>query len=167
MPGKKVLDVGCASGWFLSEVSKKYPSARYFGIDIYDKGISYAKKKHPFIEFKVADAHKIPYSENFFDLVLCTEVLEHLREPKTALFEIKRVLKKNGTAIIELDTGGLLFSTVWFFWSKSRGNVWREAHLHSFNPEKLEKTILECGFVIVNMKEFNLGMAMVFTLKKK
>lgn len=38
----------------------------------------------------------IPFKENYFDSVICTEVLEHLKEPERCLSEIKRVLKKEG-----------------------------------------------------------------------
>ena len=77
IPGtpETILDVGCASGWFISKISKKFPKAKCYGIDIYDKGIKYAKKIYPKIEFKAADAHKIAYVKNTFDLVICTEVL--------------------------------------------------------------------------------------------
>lgn len=162
-----VLDVGCASGWFVSEISKRYPEANYYGIDIYDKGIKYANKMYPHIKFSLADAHQIPYKNNLFDLVICTEVLEHVDDPKAVLLEIKRVLKKGGKAIIELDSGSPLFSIVWFLWRKSKGSVWDEAHVHSFNSKKLEKMSLDCGFKILKKRKFNLGMAMIFTLEKK
>lgn len=164
---ESILDVGCASGWFLFQLSKEFPSARCYGIDIYDKGIKYAKKIYPKIEFEVADAHKLPYQKTTFDLVVCTEVLEHLDDPKLAILEIKRVLKKGGFGIIELDSGNLLFSVVWYIWRKLWGRVWNDSHLHSFNIEMLEKMILSCGLDILRKKRFNLGMAMVFLIQKK
>jgi len=163
---KTILDVGCASGWFISKISKKFPKAKCYGIDIYDKGIKYALKTYPKIEFKVADAHKIPYRKNTFDLVICTEVLEHLDSPKSAILEIKRVLKKGGLAVIELDSGNLIFSIVWHVWIKFVGKVWNDSHLHSFNIKKLEKMILSCGFKIMDRQKFNFGMAMVFLIRK-
>jgi len=169
IPGspKTILDVGCASGWFISNISKKFPKSKCFGIDIYDKGIKFANKIYPKIEFKVADAHKIPYKKNTFDLVICTEVLEHLDSPKSAILEIKRVLKKDGLAIIELDSGNLLFSIVWYIWRKFWGKVWNGSHLHSFNVAKLEQMILSCGFKILKRQRFNFGMAMVFLIKNE
>jgi len=163
---KTILDVGCASGWFISKISKKFPKAQCYGIDIYDKGIRYAKSIYPKIEFKVADAHKIPYKKNIFDLVTCTEVLEHLDNPKMAILEIKRVLKKDGLAVIELDSGNLIFSIVWHVWRKFGGKVWNDSHLHSFNIKKLEKIIQACGFKIMDRQKFNFGMAMVFLIRK-
>ena len=41
-----ILDVGCASGWFLSELAKKQPNANYYGIDLYKKAIKYGNKKY-------------------------------------------------------------------------------------------------------------------------
>lgn len=163
---RTILDVGCASGWFISKISNEFPKAKCFGIDIYDKGIKYAKKVYPKIEFKVADAHNIPYEKNSFDLVVSTEVLEHLDDPKSAILEIKRVLKKGGTAVIELDSGNMLFSIMWYIWRKFGGKVWNDSHLHSFNIKKLEKMIISCDLKILRKQKFNLGMAMIFLLSK-
>lgn len=164
---KKILDVGCASGWFVFQVAKAFRKARCFGIDIYKEAIAYAQKEYPHIEFKVADAHKIPYKSSAFDTVICTEVLEHVDDPEAVLLEIKRVLKKRGRLAVELDSASLLFSIVWFAWRKFNGKVWNESHVHSFNIKKLEKLAKKCGFLVVEKKHFNLGMAMVFVLEKK
>lgn len=48
----------------------------------------------------VADAHALPFKDNEFSTVLCTEVLEHVRDPKTVLSEIYRVLKPGGVIIL-------------------------------------------------------------------
>lgn len=162
-----ILDVGCASGWFLSELQKEFPSAKCYGVDIYPDAIAYGKKKYKKIKFEIADAHKLPFKNGMFDLVVCTEVLEHVDDPRHVITEIKRVLKKNGRAIIELDSGSILFSTVWFLWKLSKGGVWNHSHLHSFNVQKLHKLLKDAGFTIENKKRFNLGMAMVFSVTKK
>ena len=51
------------------------------------------------------------------------------------------VLKKNGRAIISMDSGSLLFRSAWYFWTKTKGKVWKDAHLHEFNAQILEYTI--------------------------
>lgn len=162
----KILDVGCASGWFLSRVAKTFPKAQCYGIDIYDKAVEYGKKLYPSISFQKADAHNMPFKASTFDLVICTEVLEHVNDPKSALLEIKRVLKKDGFAIIELDSGSILFSISWFLWQKFRGGVWTHAHIHAFTVKKLDRIINSCGFKILHKKKFNLGMAMAFLITK-
>jgi len=48
----------------------------------------------------VGDAHKLPFADGEFSTVLCTEVLEHLREPHVAVSEMARVLAVGGTLIL-------------------------------------------------------------------
>ncbi len=164
---RKILDIGCAGGWMSSKLAEKFPQAQIWGIDIYDEAINHGRKLYPKIDFRIADAHKMPFKKNSFDLIICTEVLEHLDNPRAVLLEMKRVLKKKGEAIIELDSGSFLFTLVWFIWRKFKGRVWQKAHLHSFNMKKLEKMILSCEFLILKKKRFNLGMAMTFLIRKE
>ncbi|TSC88554.1 MAG: glycosyltransferase [Microgenomates group bacterium Gr01-1014_7] len=98
------LDVGCASGYMISEIAKSYPNAKYFGIDVFDKAISYAKKIYPHINFRVASAEDLPFRSNSMDFVLNYETIEHVENPLKSLQEIRRVLKKNGTLILAMDS---------------------------------------------------------------
>ncbi len=163
---KSILDIGCASGWFLSRIARTYPDAKCYGVDIHKAAIVYGQKKYPKLKLVRSDAHNIPFKDNMFDLIVCTEVLEHVEDPQKVLYEMKRLLKKDGKAIIELDSGSLLFSVVWFLWRLGQGNVWNHSHLHSFTVEKLGRLIKKTGFKILYKKRFNLGMAMVFSVKK-
>ena len=144
------LDVGCASGYMISEIAKAYSKRQYFGIDVYDKSIDFAKKRYPSIKFKVSSADKLPYKDNFFDVVLCYETIEHVENPKECLLEMKRVLKKDGTLILCMDSGSLLFRIVWFVWENTKGRVWKKAHIHPFHHEELGNLIKSVKFKIKN-----------------
>ena len=89
---KRVLDVGCSSAILTAEVAKNLKKSKITGIDSYKKAIEFAKSKYPHLELLVADAHKLPFKDNTFDLVICTETLEHVTDPKKCLLEMKRVL---------------------------------------------------------------------------
>ncbi|MDP3987956.1 MAG: class I SAM-dependent methyltransferase [Candidatus Levybacteria bacterium] len=162
----KILDIGCASGWFLWETSKRFPKAKCTGVDIYKKAIDYGSKQYKSIKFICADAHHLSFQDDSFDLIICTEVLEHVIDPKGVLKEIKRLLSPHGVAIIEMDTGSLLFRLIWHFWVNSKFSVWKGAHLHTFSTKKLEKMIEDYGFLITKKKIFNFGMAVAFQSKK-
>lgn len=166
MSFKNCLDVGCASGHMISEISKKYPNVVYFGVDVYDKAIEHAKKVYTYISFKVAPAEKLPFNDSTFDLVISYETIEHVEDPKTALREIKRVLKKDGTAVVAMDSGSFLFRIVWFFWERTKGRVWQGAHLHPFRHNELEQLIKNEGFAIKKKIFSHLGMEVVFILGK-
>lgn len=88
----RVLDVGCGAGELLGFFQTKYK----YGTDI--NPISVKSVRREGVEAKVVDleTEKLPYRTDFFDLVTCTEVLEHLFDPSLLLSEIKRVLKKGG-----------------------------------------------------------------------
>lgn len=48
----------------------------------------------------IADIHTLPFDDNAFDAVLCSEVMEHVKDPQRAMNEMHRVLEPNGCAII-------------------------------------------------------------------
>lgn len=163
---KNVLDVGCASGWFLSEFALRYPKAVFAGVDVHKKAIDYGKKRYKNLKLICSDAHSLPFSNGSFDVIICAEVLEHVENPKKVLKEIKRVLSKDGIAIIEMDTGNFLFRLVWYWWTHLRRGVWRNSHIHTFNTKILEDMIKHSGFNIKQKKVFNYSMAVIFKLSK-
>lgn len=89
-----VLDVGCGEGFTLAKLKKAKIGKTLEGIEYVDDAITLGKKLHPSLKIKKGTIYKLPYKANSFDVVLCTEVLEHLEDPEHALRELKRVTKK-------------------------------------------------------------------------
>jgi 2-polyprenyl-3-methyl-5-hydroxy-6-metoxy-1,4-benzoquinol methylase len=94
----KFLDVGCGLGYSSKEASVK--GAKVTGIDIGNKLIEKSKIKVPKAKFIVASASKLPFNNDTFDIVLCTEVIEHVNNQKKTIEEILRVLKNGGLLVI-------------------------------------------------------------------
>ena len=159
---RNVLDIGCSSAILTAEVAKSLPYAKVTGLDSYKAAIEFARKKYPHIHFVVADAHKLPFKNKSFDLIICTETLEHVIDPLLSLKEMRRVLKKNSFGIISMDSGSVLFRLIWYFWTKTKGKVWEDAHLHEFNDQLLHNLIKKAGFKIKKKKYSHLGMAVTF-----
>ena len=92
--GKKVLEIGCSDGYYASLYSK---TAEFVtGIDLSDEGIRLAKERNlTNADFHVVDAHKLPFGESSYDIVIVNSLLHHL-DLSIALKEIDRVLKTNG-----------------------------------------------------------------------
>lgn len=91
---KDVLDVGCGEGFTLKKFYELKIGNNLEGIDSLETAIKIGKKVHPFLKLQQGSAYKLPYKDDSFDLVICTEVLEHLDNPKKALEEIERVASK-------------------------------------------------------------------------
>jgi len=89
LPGKLVLDVGCAYGYLVRRLRELDVKAH--GIDISD----YAMKKHV-CDIIHGDARYLPFRSNIFDLVLAIELIEHIPAEfeNQLLDELTRVAKK-------------------------------------------------------------------------
>ena len=124
-----VLDVGCAAGRQLLEISNRI--AQGVGTDIsiafIEKADTRAKEVGVTnLSFRQSKAEELPFPERFFDKVICAEVLEHVFKKDSALNEIKRVLKPGGYLIItvpNLNADG----TLW-------GRLLRVLKFRSFQP---------------------------------
>jgi ubiquinone/menaquinone biosynthesis C-methylase UbiE len=97
-----VVDIGCGSGAMLSEVLRSKPGWNGFGIDISRAAISYSRKLAELkgvsdrSTFQTADITDLPFRNSSVDLLIASEVIEHLPEPQAALSEIARVLVPGG-----------------------------------------------------------------------
>lgn len=163
---KKCLDVGSASGYMISQIAAEYPKASFTAIDAYKEAIAYAKKKYPKINFLHGEAEKLPFKTGEFDTILCYETIEHVRNPKKTMLEMKRVLKKGGKLILAMDSGTLLFRVGWFFWGKTFARVWEGAHLNPYHHTDLENLATKSGFKIERKHFTHFGLEVVYTLEK-
>ncbi len=98
----KILDVGCGDGVLLSFIEKKLNSrsSELYGVDLSHKAISAAQNKIKNGHFYKSSVYKLPFQENTFDVIVSTDVIEHVSRPKKMLKEIKKVAKENGNIII-------------------------------------------------------------------
>lgn len=91
---ESVLDVGCGEGFTLNRLKEEGIGKKLEGVDFLDIAVNIGKKMHPGLALKQGDIYKLEYKNNSFDLVMATEVLEHLDDPKKGLKELIRVSKK-------------------------------------------------------------------------
>jgi 2-polyprenyl-6-hydroxyphenyl methylase/3-demethylubiquinone-9 3-methyltransferase len=97
LAGRRLLDVGCGTGWF-SRVAK----ARGASVVSLDIGIELLKKVREKCETErvAGDACALCFPDGVFDIVLATESIEHTLDPKRALAELHRVLKPGGSLVV-------------------------------------------------------------------
>jgi ubiquinone/menaquinone biosynthesis C-methylase UbiE len=100
---KKVLEVGAGSGIDSLYLAKKYKT-RTFCLDFSEKSLEMISKNFKTCNLKCriikADLRKIPFRDNYFDIVFSNGVLEHFKNPLQVILEQKRVLKKGGLLVI-------------------------------------------------------------------
>ena len=94
-PNSKLLDIGCGRGEFLDGFSKC--GLNCFGVDQFN----HAENYFPKTKLKISDLEneKLPYDDNYFDVVFSKSVIEHFYYPEKLIKEILRVLKPNGKVL--------------------------------------------------------------------
>lgn len=85
---KKILDLGCGS----KPYSALFAGNDYIGIDVHDSGHKNSSKDNDVF----FDGKNIPFANSSFDIVICTQVLEHAQDPEILIHEASRVLKSGG-----------------------------------------------------------------------
>jgi ubiquinone/menaquinone biosynthesis C-methylase UbiE len=108
-PKGVVLDAGCGTGRHMRELAK-IPDLKIIGIDKNDKDLNDANRSLQDmpdaatnnIQVIKADINKLPFTDEAFDCVICSEVLEHIPHHHDALHELVRVLKPQGNLIISV-----------------------------------------------------------------
>ena len=98
IPKGRVLDLGCGGGYMLEELSAH--NASLFGIDLAMEALRAAKtrsvQKGYTTTLTRASADTLPFPNEYFDGIICTDVLVHVPDPHAVISEIARVLKPNG-----------------------------------------------------------------------
>lgn len=176
--GERLLDVGCYDGTFT--FSLREFADELYGIDINEKALTFAQEKE-IRTFKVdVNKERVPFKDNFFDIVFCGELIEHLFRPDHLLDEIWRVLKPKGKLVIAtpnlgsyanrlvlllgfqpyLTSTGLKYDTGKLF---SKRDVSSFEHLRLFTHKAMKELLELHGFKVE--KSFGSGASqMVYSL---
>ncbi|OGH53779.1 MAG: hypothetical protein A3G15_04060 [Candidatus Levybacteria bacterium RIFCSPLOWO2_12_FULL_40_10] len=161
----RILDVGCGRGFYVNALSLYDFPKEIIGLDINKEYLEEARRYASDMRAKFIrkSVYSINYTNNYFDLVICSELLEHLSYDKKALSEIFRVLKKGGTLIVTVPSED--FPLFWdpvnwvlmrFFNTHINKDVWFLAgiwagHERLYNMKNLSRIIEEAGFSILEM----------------
>lgn len=103
-----VADLGCGSGVILSEILLMKPLWTGYGLDISQEAVSYARRlaAHKQVderaEFTTGNITHLPYADESLNLIIASEIIEHMPEPELVVCEIARVLKPGGQLILTM-----------------------------------------------------------------
>ncbi|MBI4437183.1 MAG: class I SAM-dependent methyltransferase [Candidatus Omnitrophica bacterium] len=145
----RVLDVGCAAGFYLS-IFKKAGWESY-GLELSDVFIRYAcDTLH--LNVQKGSLGEVTFQENFFGAVLMIDTLSHFTSPQGTLREAFRILKKGGFLLLRTGNKGSLSG-------KKSGERWGEnwgapEHLYHFSEKTLKALLEKTGFSIEHFQSY-------------
>lgn len=108
----RVLEIGCGSGTGIFEtedVCQEINGVRWYGLDLNIRAVADAASRSNLresrsnkkaVRFLAADLSALPFPDRCFDLLLCTEVLEHIADPAGVIAEMARITTHNGYVLI-------------------------------------------------------------------
>ena len=125
-----VLDIGCGDGYLMSLLSNFNDNV--YGIDYERTAIKIARNKlcnfHNCTVLQ-ASCYETPFPDSYFDLIILSDVIEHLSFPTDCINEISRILKPAGTLLITTPK-----------WRQDR--MWDEVHFKEYTSLELENMLL-------------------------
>ncbi len=110
----QVLVDGCGVGSYVKTLQSA--ADQVYGIDIEPEHLSRAVANAPRAHLQIAAGEQLPYPDNFFDLVLSHEVIEHVQDDHLAAAEMVRVLKPGGRIVIFAPNRLYPFETHGHYW---------------------------------------------------
>ena len=141
-----VLEIGSATGYILNYINDKVDLG--VGIELDANRVKYAKSRYPYVEFAIGDAKFLPFKNDAFDIVIVSEILEHVNyeDAKIILSEARRVGKE---ILITVPIG-----------------KWAINPEHKWIPnEELFKGLI--GSMDLNVKEFRKSDNFIFCIVEK
>lgn len=153
-----LIDMGCGDGSLLQLINERGIKIRaMWGIDLNQKVVQ-LESQIKNCNFRVQNILKTDFQNCTFDVVICLDILEHMKDIKMAIIEIKRILKDNSHLIISSPVESTLYKLLRFIikgsYSQATGPG---AGKHYYNARQLNKIILQMGFTRVSLKKIPTG----------
>lgn len=149
---RKIAEVGAGEGYITKIIGKNYKNSQIISSDSSLKIIEIAKKNNQFqnVKFEIQDVEDTSYKSNYFDLVVCIEVLEHVNNPQKALDEIYRISKKYLLISVPREPMWRFFNILRGKYLFSLGNT--PGHLNHWSLRSFKKLLTNSGYKIIKIK---------------
>lgn len=129
-----ILDVGCGSGWVAKSFLPKGNKIVSMDISVYNPVKVLQENQHENHAAVVADAYHLPFKKNSFDVIIASEIMEHVSDPKLFISQLMKALKPSGKLIITTPYDEKIQYYLCVHCNKPTP---KNAHLHSFNEKNI------------------------------
>ena len=161
---RRVLDAGCGSGNMLARLAEM-GFKELVGTDISRQSVAYAKRRLG-VDVVRADVASLPFREGVFDGIACSEVIEHLKKPQTALADFGRVCANRAILVLSSPRPSLRMFLIESVWTHVRKRALEIRHV--FLSEGLIAYFLaQAGFSNIAIGHAFLGCIIIATATRR
>jgi len=151
----RILDIGCGSGVFMGHL--KMFRNDVFGIDIAYDIIRILSRRDRDAKAAVADAGRLPFKDNSFDLATLIDVLEHTEDDRRVVNNIKKALSSGGLLVLTVPAYNMLY-----------GNHDRlYGHKRRYNRRGIMALLKDAGFDVLRATYFQAAFVAPLWVKRK
>jgi 2-polyprenyl-3-methyl-5-hydroxy-6-metoxy-1,4-benzoquinol methylase len=150
-PGR-VLDVGCSSGYLARPLVAA--GATVVGVELDPAAAEAARTVCEEVVVGDVESLELPFDQASFDVVLCGDVVEHLRDPGAALVRLRPLLRRGGRLVLttpNVANWAIRLSLLGGRWRYTERGILDRTHTHLFTRKTLVETVTEAGYTVVEL----------------
>lgn len=143
--GRRLLDVGCGTGYLLKEADKR--GLETYGVDISEEAVEISKKISSNSKILLGKGEQLKFPDNFFDYVTCIGALEHFIDIEKGVKEMVRVAKKDALLCIVVPNINYIFSK----FRKSKGTSQQEINEKLLSLKQWKNILVKDGLEVLEI----------------
>lgn len=167
-PNAKVLEVGCAAGDFSRALAAL--NMKVWAVDRSSKMLAKAQQTPSPVQFKQADAMRLPFPDQHFDIVLAASLLNVVDSPLAALTEMRRVCREDGTVSVlvpnrefsDADAKRYLEAEQLTGFSRAAFSTWHRL-ARKMDVDVLQGYFKSCGTTNITTRKLSGGMVVAIS----
>ena len=153
-PGESLLDVGCGTGVLLEALAASVPDAKLSGADPSPEMLDVARTRlGEAVVLRQGHAENLPFADQAFDVVVCTNTLHYFRNPQGALEGMARVLRPNGRFVITDWCDDYIACRLCDLWLR----VFDRAHFRTYGQKQCRRLVEQAGFPAVRVDRYKIN----------
>lgn len=153
----KVLEVGCGEGNFRKNLSHEN---EYWGVEPIEPSARKAKQKLDKVLVGTFNEMVDQIPDDYFDLVICNDVIEHMADHEEFFQSIKKKIKKEGCLVASIPNVRYILNLIELIvkkdWEYKDAGILDRTHMRFFTEKSLKRTIIDSGFEIDQFKGINI-----------
>ncbi len=150
--GKRVLDVGCSSGYLARPLVER--GCTVVGVEQDERAAEAAQDVCTEVLVGDVETMDLPFPEGSFDVVLCGDLIEHLRAPERLLARVRPLLRDDGRLVLttpNVANWTMRLALLAGRWRYTERGILDRTHVHLFTHRTLVETLDRAGYRILEL----------------